>query len=118
LSHLNGYHDVMVRLIGGRALAVDPKDQPFGMTTKPVPDLSVYRPKDKLVDDYARGHAAVAAALRQAPEAALEAPITLERWRKAFGKVGVALPYLMLVHESQHLGQVSVWRRVQGLPRV
>ena len=118
LSHLNGYHDVMVRLLAGKTLAVDPKDQPFGMLTKPVTDLSVYLPKDKLVDAFARGHAAVGAALRQADVAALEAPVSLERWRTAFGKVGVALAYLMLVHESQHLGQISAWRRVQGLPRV
>jgi hypothetical protein len=117
-SHISAYHDVMVRLVTGQKLAVDPKDQPFGMLTKPVADLSVYPPKTQLLDNFVRGHEAVSAALRRADPAALEAPIPLERWHKAFGKVGVALAYLMLVHESQHLGQVSVWRRVQGLPRV
>jgi hypothetical protein len=42
----------------------------------------------------------------------------LERWKATFPKVGSILGYLMLVHESTHLGQISMWRRVQGLPAV
>jgi hypothetical protein len=118
VSHISAYHDVMVRLITGQELAVDPKDQPFGMLTKPVADLKAYLPKAQLLDNFVKGHQSVAAALRRAQPAALEAPIPLDRWQKTFGKVGVALSHLMLVHESQHLGQVSVWRRVQRLPRV
>ena len=33
-------------------------------------------------------------------------------------KIGIWLNYLMTLHESTHLGQVSVWRRVQGMPAV
>jgi hypothetical protein len=33
-------------------------------------------------------------------------------------QVGIVLPYLMLVHENTHLGQVSAWRRILGLPPV
>jgi hypothetical protein len=42
----------------------------------------------------------------------------LPRWKEIMPTVGIALPYLLLVHENQHLGQLSAWRRVLGLPAV
>ncbi|MEM9418177.1 MAG: DinB family protein [Planctomycetota bacterium] len=41
-----------------------------------------------------------------------------ERFRKRFPTVGNALAHIMLSHEMQHLGQLSAWRRVKGLPAV
>lgn len=116
-SHLNGYHPTLVAMIEGRAFD-DPRDAPFGMLSKPVADASVYAPRSQLIEAFEHGHANVAAALRHADDAALEAPMPLERWRKPFPRVGDALGYVMLVHESTHLGQISAWRRVQGLASV
>ena len=41
-----------------------------------------------------------------------------EGFRQRFSTVGTALAHTMLLHEMQHLGQLSAWRRVQGLPAV
>jgi hypothetical protein len=117
LSHLNVYHPVLVAMIEGRSFP-DPREAPFGMLTKPQADRSLYKPKAELIGDFERGHAEVAAALRAADDAAFEATMPLERWQKPFPTVGSALGYIMLVHESTHLGQISTWRRVQGLPGV
>lgn len=117
LSHLNLYHSVMTAMLLNRPFE-DPKDHKFGMKSKPAADASLYLPKVELLGDYERGHVDVAAALRSAGQARLEATTPLERWRTAMPQVGIVLNYLMVLHESVHLGQFSVWRRVQGMPSV
>ena len=116
-SHMNLYHPIIVAMLLGRPFE-DPKGHRFGMQSKPLQDASLYAPKVTLITDYERGHNDVADALRTAGHEALERETPLERWRSAMPKIGIVLPYLMLVHESTHLGQVSVWRRVQGMPSV
>ena len=116
-SHLNAYHPVIAAMVRGQSFD-DPKDHPFGMKSKPVADASVYPSKSELVETFGRGHDEVTAALRAATPESLAAPIPLERWVKYFANVGVALGYLMLLHESTHFGQLSAWRRVQGMPSV
>lgn len=49
-------------------------------------------------------------------DAQLLAPTSEERWRDSFPTVGSALSFLLLAHPMMHLGQVSAWRRFQGLP--
>jgi hypothetical protein len=39
-----------------------------------------------------------------------------ERWRESFPTIGSAVSFLLLAHPMMHLGQVSAWRRFQGLP--
>ena len=116
-NHLNLYHPVIIAMLRGTAFE-DPKVHKFGMQSKPQQDATLYGSKQQIIDAFVKGHADVAAALREGGDAALEKPMPLERWKPSFPKLGSALPYLMLVHESTHLGQISTWRRVQGLPAV
>lgn len=116
-SHLNLYHPVIEHVIKGE-LFDDPQGHPFGMKSKPVADRSVYASKDELVKAFVVGHENVAAALGAATDAAFDQPVALERWVQFMPTAGIALPYLMLVHENTHFGQLSAWRRVQGLPAV
>jgi hypothetical protein len=117
LSHLNAYHPVIVSLVRGETFD-DPKEHPFGMKSKPVADVAVYPPKAQLVESFIQGHHDVTAALRTAGPGVLQGEVPLERWIRYFPSVGVVLGYLMLVHESTHFGQLSAWRRVQGMPSV
>jgi len=117
LSHLNAYLPVIEHVIKGE-LFDDPKDHPFGMKSKPMDKRSVYAPKDELVSEFVSGHEKVAAALHEAGDTVWAKPIALERWVQFMPTAAVALPYLMLVHENTHFGQLSAWRRVQGLPSV
>ncbi len=117
LSHLSVYHPIVVALLRGEAFT-DPKQHQFGMLSKPEADGSIYLPKEQLVAAYAAGRRAVVEALDEVTAETLEAPMSLERWRGRFPQAGSILPYLMAHHESLHLGQLSAWRRVQGLPAV
>jgi len=117
LCHLNAYHDVIVSLVRGQRFD-DPKDHRFGMKSKPVADLNQYPSRADLIDAFARGHGLVAAALQSAGPDVWTRATELERWKPVLPTVGQALVYLMILHESTHLGQLSAWRRVQGMPGV
>ncbi len=116
-SHMNIYHEVIAQLASGGTFP-DPREHRFGMLSKPEAEASLYGTKQSIIGQYEQGHARVAEALRNTSAATLERPMPLERWKKLFPKAGSALGYLMLVHESTHLGQISAWRRVQGLASV
>lgn len=115
--HLGAYFPVLVALLEKRSFD-DPKDHAFGMQSFPVADAAAYPEKRKLIDDFMAGHEQVIVALRAADEDIFESPQTLERWKKPMPQVGMAVTYLMLAHESLHLGQLSAWRRALGAPSV
>jgi DinB superfamily len=117
LSHLNAYHPVIEHVIKGE-LFDDPKDHPFGMKSQPQADRSVYASKAELVAGFVAGHERVEKALRAADDSLWGMEVVLPRWKPLMPTAGIALPYLMLVHENTHFGQFSAWRRVQGLASV
>ena len=116
-SHLNVYIPLVGCLITGEEFP-DPKDHQFGMTSKPESDTSIYASKDELVSEFVSGHEKVAELLGNADDSIFDRDVQLERWRGRMPKVGTALPYLMVLHENVHLGQLSAWRRIQGMPSV
>lgn len=93
----------------------------FGPVSQPVADASVYPPLVELLALLDERHAAVSAAVLAATPDFFErtCPATLpEGFRQRFPTVGNALLHIMIGHESMHLGQLSAWRRVRGLPSV
>ncbi len=116
-SHLNAYHPVIVSMVNDQPFD-DPKDHPFGMKSKPLADTAAYPSRGQLIESFCNGHEDVDRALRSVGTRALQGPVQLKRWAGTMPTVGVALVYLMIVHESTHLGQLSAWRRVQAMPSV
>lgn len=116
-SHLNVYLPLIACLIQGETFE-DPADHPFGKNSKPESDPNLYGPKAALVEAYIQGHQKVADLLKGADDSVLEQDVLLPRWKQVMPKVGIILPYLMLTHECTHLGQLSAWRRIQGMPSV
>ena len=117
LSHLNAYLPVIQSLIRNETFE-DPKNHPFGMLSKPEADASIYADKESLLKEWVEGHEAVRQLLQSADDSIFENDTLLERWKGPMPKVGIALPYVMLCHENIHLGQLSAWRRIQGMPSV
>lgn len=117
LSHLNVYLPLLSLAIEGKTFD-DPKEHPFGMKSKPLADASVYDAKENLISDFVDYHQKIIGQLESADVAVLETPVQLERWQAIMPTVGVCLPYLLCNHENLHLGQISAWRRIQGLPSV
>jgi len=122
LRHLSAYHPVVLDLLAGRT-PEDPKHHPFGMLSYPEHDLGVYGPWERVVSDYLGGGEAILAALDQlgsddAHLAVLLHKMPVPRWQEKFPLVGSVLGYLLIHHEGFHLGQLSAWRRFQGMPGV
>ncbi len=117
LSHLCIYHPAIIKMCKGEKFE-DPKDLPFGMLTKPIADVNEYKSKEELIEEFVAGHNAVKATLQTLGDAVFETPQTLQRWKTPMPTAGLALGYLLQAHESTHLGQLSAWRRFQGLPSV
>jgi hypothetical protein len=116
-SHLNVYLPIIQSIIKGKTFD-DPKEHPFGMLSKPESDRSIYEPKQELVDAFVIGHVIVIELLEKSDESVLGNPVRLPRWQPVMPFAGMALNYLMLNHENGHLGQVSAWRRILGMPSV
>ncbi len=116
-SHLNVYHPVISKMLIGEPFE-DPQHHVFGMRSKPETDRSIYATKSELSATFQHGHARIEVILNEVEASAFERAMSLERWKLPFPTIGSALGYLMLAHEATHLGQLSAWRRVQGLSSV
>lgn len=116
-SHLNVYLPVMQCLIRGKIFA-DPRDHVFGMLSSPRSDPGIYPTRDALIETFRQGHREVSDLLSNCDDSVFEQAVKLPRWAAVMPRVATALPYLMLNHENQHFGQLSAWRRIQGLSSV
>jgi hypothetical protein len=119
LGHVGLYHPAVLQLLAGEPVD-DPKDnQMFGYKGHgPLDDLAAYGNKRSMLARFADGHEKVAQALLAAkPQQLLQKP-SLQRWADVYPTVEFMLPDLLLHHESMHLGQISIWRRAAGLPRI
>jgi len=113
LSHLNIYHSIMLCILENQEFP-DPKDSPYGMGSSPAG--GDYLPVARLLENYQAGVQSVLYRLERSTPAVLSNPVSLPRWQSRMPVAEKALPYLMLVHENQHIGQISAWRRAMQLP--
>ena len=115
LCHLKTYRPVIAGLISNGEI-VDPIDNPYGMKSSPQMDGSIYPAKHLILAELEKGKDAVLSALENVDPNVWSMGLPLDRWQTRWGCRGVAVTYLMLNHESTHLGQLSGWRRALGLP--
>lgn len=118
IGHLANTCDFM-----GSMLDLDPACPPswsdlFGGGSTPTNDRARYPDKQTLLDALANGHQRVGEAFAQATAAALAAPLPNEKMRQRFATVGKLLVFGLTAHEMVHLGQLSAWRRANGLAPV
>ena len=118
LGHLVFTCDVIGKLIGLAPAMPEPWLPIFNNESRPSDDPTIYPDKLTLLAALERGHTLVADALAQAPATILEQPLPNENYRTLFPTIGDILVYLTTAHEAVHLGQLSAWRRAQGLPSV
>lgn len=119
LSHLIHYHPAIASLLQGQPVA-DPskaaKADLYDEGSTPQADTTLYLPGDELLASYLTSHGQILELIKQASPDCFGQKPGLDRWANAFPTVADNLVYLMHLHESQHIGQVMVWRRAVGLP--
>lgn len=88
-----------------------------GAECKDDPERRIYPPLGEITKLVFDGYRAALEALEQADDAALTAPNPTEgRMRERFPSLGGMLGFYVGGHMQMHLGQMSVWRRMMGLP--
>lgn len=74
--------------------------------------------KAELLAAVERTHAALVEAVRGVDEEQLTQPHDFEPMKKVLPTRGDMLVHLLTTHAVSHLGQLSAWRRIKGLPAV
>jgi hypothetical protein len=118
LGHLTFVADSMIRIF----------DQPFSMpkewvelfnvASKPTSGRASYPSKAALLQAYETAYARLTEAVRAAPPEAFDREFPNPKLRPTLPTVGVAMVHILTSHQGLHLGQLSAWRRAQGMPAV
>jgi len=79
-------------------------------------DLDLYPSLDEIVTFFHEGHRMVMGALRSTPDEVFQRPNPAEgRMKELFPTIGSVQTFYCGGHMMMHLGQVSAWRRMEGL---
>jgi len=118
LGHLACTADMLGAMIGVKPVCPPPWIGLFDWNSEPFSDASRYPSKAVLLKALEDAHAAVAAALPSVPETRWIEHTPIEEVRGFLPTLGDCFVFVMAAHENMHLGQLSAWRRVQGMGRV
>lgn len=115
LGHLCLGLDEGVTLLGRPAGCPPAWRKTMDYGTMPVADRAAYPAADELLGRFRERHAALAAAVREAPAEAMGAVNPHEALRPYFPTVGHEVAYYLSGHTDHHMGQLLAWRRAMGL---
>lgn len=121
-GHLGLYMPHVIRYAGDKTAAdeltaPDGWDGLFGMgsTCQDDPDGTLYPQMPEVVDQFERGFEAALNAVERADGAVFELAQPNESLRERFPTVGASITFMLTTHVALHIGQVSAWRRMEGL---
>jgi len=118
LGHLACTADMLGTMIGVQPACPPEWTSLFDWNSSPYSDASRYPAKAVLLGALEEAHARVAAALPGIPESRWSETTPVEEVRGFLPTLGDCFVFVMAAHENMHLGQLSAWRRVQGMGRV
>jgi hypothetical protein len=118
LGHLACTADMLGSMLGLEPVC--PADWPalFDWNSSPLSESSRYPTKATLLRALEESHAQIAATLPGVPASRWSEATPLEAVRGFLPTLGDCFVFVLAAHENMHLGQLSAWRRVQGLGRV
>jgi len=118
-GHLSLYAPKILHQIGSPAPPVPEHFEiRFSKDAKCVDDLDLdlYPSMDEIVTFFLEGHRMVMGALRSIPDDVFQQPNPAEgRMKELFPTIGSVQTFYCGGHMMMHLGQVSAWRRMEGL---
>jgi hypothetical protein len=118
-GHLSLYAPKILQQLGAPAPAV-PEHFEIRFSKEAAcvddPDLDLYPSLEEIVGFFFEGHRMVAGALRSTPDDLLQKPNPAEgRMKELFPTLGSVQTFYCGGHMMMHLGQMSAWRRMEGL---
>ena len=121
LGHLLLVDHAFLQTITGTPLPAwldEPWRATYGGKSEPSPDASKYKPKAFYIERLAAVREGIYAGLKKLTPEDLAKPHPDPARRERIPTIGHALTFYGIWHEAYHGGQLSAWRRVQGLPPV
>jgi hypothetical protein len=118
LGHLACTADMFGAMIGVEPVCPADWAARFDWNSSPSSDASQYPSKATLLTALEDAHSKIAAALPDVPQSRWQETTSLEAVRGFLPTLGDCFVFVMAAHENMHLGQLSAWRRVQGMGRV
>jgi hypothetical protein len=120
LGHLAIVADYAAKLLGEPRECPRPWHVAFGPGSKPDTVPEPAPTKAELLAALESQHARISAAAARVDAERLRQPhpFELAPLKAAFPTVGELLTHMMTTHPAMHLGQLSAWRRLRGLPAV
>lgn len=118
LGHLACTADMLGSMIGMKPVCPPAWANLFDWNSSPSDDAGAYPAKVVLLRALEDVHAGIAATLPGIPESRWSEPTPIEEVRGFLPTFGDCVVFVMAAHENMHLGQLSAWRRVQGMGRV
>lgn len=122
VGHLTLYPVKVLELLGADKTPASPPTHYAELFSKDArciddADGAVYPSKQELLDVFQRTYDAALAALRASDDQQLLAPNPVDTPLKGVcPTLGSMLAFYMTGHVMSHLGQVSTWRRMEGMP--
>jgi hypothetical protein len=118
LGHLAVVGDSGLRMLGQPAQCPREWRALFGMGSQPGTDRAAYPTCEALLGRVESIYGALRRALQAAPRAVVEAPHSAPFFKDELPLVADLIAHIMTTHFASHLGQISAWRRTQGLAGV
>lgn len=122
VGHLTLYPIKVLELVGQDGASARPPANYVTLFSKDAKcvddaDASVYPPKEELIAAFYSSYEAALSALRNCDDALLLGANPVDSPIKAVcPTLGSMLAFYVTGHVTSHLGQVSAWRRMEGLP--
>jgi hypothetical protein len=116
LGHLAYVFDSMIGVWGEKPTMSPEWKELFNVPSKPQADRAKYPSKAELLDAYEKAYRRIVERVKRATPAELDAEFPNPKLRPLLPTVGVAMVHILTSHQGQHLGQLSAWRRAQGMP--
>lgn len=90
----------------------------YGTGSVPVADVRAYERKREALDRLADAQSRITVAVERLSEAGLDAAFPDPSYRDVFPTIRHALTQVLVGHTANHVGQLTLWRRAMGLPRM
>ncbi|MBY0232568.1 MAG: DinB family protein [Gemmataceae bacterium] len=118
LGHLAMAQAYGVVLLGGKPASPKEWMKAFGPGSEPTSKPDPAPSKEEILAVIEKDHAALVALIRSATPEKLAGPHGFGPMEKHAPTMADFIAHLMTTHAASHLGQLSAWRRLRGLPAV
>lgn len=90
----------------------------FGTGSVPLADASMYETKENALAMLGDAQSRITQVVERLDDARLDEPFPDVSYRAVFPTSRHAITQVLVAHAANHVGQLTVWRRAMGLPRM